>query len=70
MLAGQPFVPDKELRRDRMRARKLLRKYNQELSVDNVKARRALLVELLGGVDDTAFIEAPFWCDYGGQFRL
>ncbi len=68
MLLGQLYVGnDKALWQDRVQARKLLKKFNQELAYDSVKARRALLQELLGSFDpgQPPFIEPPFFCDYG-----
>ena len=68
MLLGLPFQGrDKELWQDRVRARKLLRKYNQELAYDNVMGKREVLQQLLGSLDlaEPPFLEPPFFCDYG-----
>lgn len=64
---GAPQANDPELWQDRVKARKLLRKFNDELPYDAMRGRKALLGELLGGFDqeEPPFIEPPFYCDYG-----
>lgn len=52
---------------DRVRARKLLKRFNHELEYDDMEGRQALLRELLGGFDADAppFLEPPLYLDYG-----
>jgi len=64
-LAGLPYYPsDPELRADRMRARKLFRKYNTAEYKD-FKTYREILSQLLPDCAEDIFIEPPFHCDYG-----
>ena len=71
MLAGELFSPaDPELAADRLRARRLQRLYNTSAD-DDMSARLALLRELFAAVgDDRAYIEPPFFCDYGYNIDL
>ncbi len=71
MLAGELFSPaDPELAADRLRARRLQRLYNTSAD-DDMSARLALLRELFAAVgDDRAYIEPPFFCDYGYNIRV
>ncbi|MGV3504861.1 MAG: sugar O-acetyltransferase [Adhaeribacter sp.] len=66
MIAGQPYLPnDPELSRDRKRAKSLCFRYNQQV----VDLDTALLSELLG-YETGAYLEPPFYCDYGYNLRL
>lgn len=50
---GEPYdATDPELTDDRIRCRKLLRQFNQELEYDDVEGRKAVLRELLGSFDE------------------
>jgi maltose O-acetyltransferase len=70
MLAGELYVAtDPELSAGRVRARKLLRAYNQSTE-DELKLRESLLSQLLGHVGEGVWIEPPFLCDYGEHIRL
>ena len=70
MLSGQLYdANDAALARERDRAKKLCRAYN-ELSREDAEGRRALLEELLGRVGKACWIEPSFWCDYGGSIEL
>ncbi len=69
MIAGAPYDPqDPELVADRVRARELLQKLNACPPGDD-GTRRALTRRLLGldqsGRETDAFLQAPFFCDYG-----
>ncbi|GAB4823801.1 hypothetical protein N2152v2_010847 [Parachlorella kessleri] len=57
---------------DRLKVRKLLRKFNQELEYDDTDGRQTLLRELLGRLDPESppFIEPPFNCEYGYNIQL
>lgn len=64
MIHGEPYDPrDPELVADRGRARELLHKLNACPPGDDA-ARAALTAALLGRETD-AFLQAPFFCDYG-----
>lgn len=70
MLAGEPYdASDAELLAGRVRARRLTQRLNA-LDPEDLAAREVLLGELLGGVGAGAWIETPFFCDYGAQVRL
>ena len=69
MLSGQIYdANDAALARERDRAKKLCRAYN-DLSREDAEGRRALLEELLGRVGKACWIEPSFWCDYGGSIE-
>ena len=70
MLRGEPYLADDpELVAARLRARRLWRRFNATDPGDT-DAARAILAELLGGLGDGVWIEAPFYCDYGTQISL
>src|SRR5690606_19486999 len=69
MIGGEPYDPrDPELVTDRVRARELLQRLNICPPGDD-GTRRALTRSLLGldqsGRETDAFLQAPFFCDYG-----
>jgi maltose O-acetyltransferase len=70
MVAGELYrADDPELMRERMRARALSARYNAT-SQDAQDERRSLLGELLGELGPGAWIEPPFFCDYGWNISL
>ena len=70
MVAGEPYLAsDPELVRERARARELVARYNAT-GQDDREERRALLTELLAGMGHDAWIEPPFFCDYGWNISL
>ena len=70
MLAGELYdASDPELVAARNRARELLRTYNGS-GPDELRLRRDLLSKLLGALGDEAWIEPPFYCDYGANIFL
>ena len=70
MLSGQLYdASDPELVSDRVRARELLRVYNNS-GPDELELRREVLSGLLGALGDEAWIEPPFYCDYGANIHL
>ena len=70
MLAGELYrADDPELARERLRARELTASFNASDPGDEL-GRRSLLGELLGSMSDSAFIEPPFYCDYGWNISL
>ncbi len=70
MLAGEPYnVHDPELVQARIRARDLCQDLNATRETDE-PVRRRILTELLGAGGDSAWIQPPFFCDYGANIRL
>ena len=70
MVAGEPYLAsDPELVRERARARELVARYNAT-GQDEQKERRSLLIQLLAGVGEDAWIEPPVFCDYGWNISL
>lgn len=64
-----------ELQAGRLRARKLIKKYNDYLPDDAtdeslVKGREAILKEVIGSVGEGVFIDPPFRVDYGCNISL
>ncbi len=70
MLAGELYNPmDPELTRARERARDLCHDLNATRERDQ-ETRRQLLTELFGRGGETAWVEPPFYCDYGSNILL
>lgn len=70
MLAGELYDPlCPELARLRERARNLCQELNQSREADR-ELRRRILSDLLGGGGETAWIQPPFFCDYGSNISL
>lgn len=70
MLAGELYDPlDPELVRARERARDLCHDLNATRERDEA-TRRALLTQLLGRGGETAWVQPPFFCDYGSNILL
>jgi maltose O-acetyltransferase len=70
MLAGELYDPlDPELMKDRERARDLCLDLNASREGERAK-RRAILESLLGSGGDSAWIQPPFFCDYGANIHL
>ncbi|MDX8291305.1 maltose acetyltransferase domain-containing protein [Metabacillus indicus] len=69
MLAGEMYDPqDKTLAEERIRARKLVRHFNETTETD--PERVSLLKELLGSTGDHVYIEPTFRCDYGSNIHV
>ena len=69
MIRGELYDSlDAELLADRARVRELLRRLNAS-PVDTGPERKALTAEILGKATD-AFIQSPFFCDYGYNITL
>jgi maltose O-acetyltransferase len=69
MLSGELYDPlDPQLVQERARCRELCKKFNDSPE-DQPEVRRVILDELLGGPCD-AWIQPPFWCDYGTNISL
>ncbi len=65
MLAGELYLAaDPELVAERLRARRLTRRFNGTTE-DEGERRGALLREVFGTVGPRAEVEPPFYCDYG-----
>ena len=70
MLAGELYDPlDPELVAARIRARDLCQDLNARRESDQ-DSRRRILKELLGSGGETAWIQPPFYCDYGSNIAL
>ena len=70
MLAGQLYDPhDAELAAARARARDLCLDLNAARE-SKPGERRRILQDLLGAGGDTAWIQPPFFCDYGSNIHL
>ncbi|HEV3339618.1 MAG TPA: sugar O-acetyltransferase [Pirellulales bacterium] len=70
MLAGELYDPlCPELVRLRERARDLCQELNASREADQEKRRR-ILGQLLGSGADSAWIQPPFFCDYGSNILL
>jgi maltose O-acetyltransferase len=66
MLAGELyFANDEQLVRERRRAKALCREYNGDDS-----GRGAVLLQELFGYPTDAYLEPPFFCDYGYNIRF
>ena len=70
MVAGELYrADDPELVAARLRARALTAQYNAT-AADDEAGRRSLLEQLLGAGGEDAWIEPPFFCDYGWNISL
>ena len=70
MLAGRLYnAQDSELTAGRLRARKLLFRYNQS-SPEEESLRREVARELFDRMGDNCYLEPPLRCDYGTNIRL
>jgi len=70
MVAGELYDPlDPELVAARERARDLCHALNATRARD-VDERRRILRELFGKGGDSAWVEPPFFCDYGSNIEL
>ena len=69
MLAGELYDPlDPELSRERQRCRDLCQRLNNSREGQD-EERRCILAELFGYPTD-AWIQPPFFCDYGSNISL
>jgi len=70
MLAGELYLSsDPELQVAMVRSMRLTKAYNQ-ISVDELDRRTALLHELLGSFGSGSVIRPPFQCDYGTNITV
>ena len=70
MLAGHIYNPaDKELSKDRERARRICRQFNNSTETEK-KLRVKLLKELFVTENSSIWIEPPFQCDYGYNIKF
>lgn len=70
MIAGEPYDPlDAELVAARLWARQLCHRFNHSPPEDEL-LRRDLVAELIAAGGATAWIEPPFYCDYGSNIFL
>jgi maltose O-acetyltransferase len=65
MLAGELYDPlDAQLANDRLKARLLLKAFNDS-SEEAVAERSRILTELLPNAGQNLWLQPPFYCDYG-----
>lgn len=70
MLAGQLYLAsDEELSKDRLKARRLFRTFNNTTE-EEIEYRTKLLKELFGTTGEGIFIEPNFKCDYGYNIHV
>ncbi len=70
MLAGELYDPfDPDLVQARERVRDLCQTLNATTEAEQEK-RRQLLLEIFGEGGQTAWIQPPFYCDYGKNIKL
>ncbi len=70
MISGELYDPhDSELVQARRRARDLLHELNA-LKDDQEDERRSILARLFGKGGETAWLQPPFYCDYGTNIEL
>jgi maltose O-acetyltransferase len=70
MLAGDLYDPlDPGLVRGRKRARDLCQALN-DTRESQQEERRSILTDLFGSGGDTAWMQPPFYCDYGSNIHL
>src|SRR5690606_620945 len=70
MLAGELYDPfDPQLVSERERARSLSQRLNATQESE-AEERRRILTELFGSGGDTAWMQPPFYCDYGANIHL
>ena len=70
MIAGELYDPfDPELVAAREHARDLTHALNQTRESEQ-EERRRILKELFGSGGDTAWMQPPFYCDYGSNIHL
>jgi galactoside O-acetyltransferase len=70
MISGQLYnSTDEKLSEQRIKAKKLCRKYNN-LEPDNYEERKSILKKLLGKTKENFWIEPNFRCDYGYNIEI
>lgn len=71
MLNGELYSPESDelLIKERINAKKLCQEYNN-LPIENLDDRKALLENILGACGQNYHIEPDFWCDYGYNISL
>lgn len=70
MLKGYPYrANDLLLTKERLKVRKLVKKYNIS-SPSNIKKKEKLLYKILGKRGNKCIIHPPFYCDYGYNIEV
>ena len=71
MLAGMIYDAnyDKELMKERIKAKDLCFEYNYSIKPSEVKKQNEILKKLFGKKKNFT-VTAPFWCDYGYNIEL
>lgn len=69
MLSGELYnALDKELSKERLKCRKLLREFNDS-APDDIAERKDILKKLIPNAGKNLWIEPPFYCDYGSNLE-
>ena len=71
MLAGEIYNAnyDEELIKERIEVKDKCFEYNN-IKPSNIEGRIKLLKEILGKYKETFYIEQPFICDYGYNYKI
>lgn len=70
MLNGYPYqANDLLLSKERLKVRKLIKKYNDS-SPSEIRKRTKLLYKILGARGNKCIIHPPFYCDYGYNIEV
>jgi maltose O-acetyltransferase len=70
MLAGELYNPmDKELTKERLRARVLIKELN-DTSEEQIEERASILKELIPHTGTDLCLQPPFYCDYGSNIII
>ena len=72
MLAGMIYDAnyDKELMKERIKAKDLCFEYNYSIKPSEVKKQNEILKKLFGKTKKNFTVTAPFWCDYGYNIEI
>ncbi len=66
---GELFALDEDLLRSHLNSKRITRLLNATLETE-VDRRKALVQALFGAAGEDAYIEPPFYCDYGENIRV
>jgi len=70
MLSGELYnAADKELTKDRLNARLIIKELN-DLGEDKEEERNEFLTKLIPNKGENLFIQTPFYCDYGSNIVI
>lgn len=70
MIKGEMYLAhDEELRKDRAKARKLIREYNN-MNEDEKEKRKQMIKQIFGTTGENIHVESSFKCDYGYNIHV